>query len=556
MDMRLDWHGYSKVSIAFVLATLTACDVSTSTHAKNETGPGGGAPPPALLHQKMAKTAFSLAKNDWKHIPVPPADGPSLMPVVLAKLVYAQPNKTSEKLGYLRVGEKVARSEAAVSTEDCSGGWYAVRPLGFVCNDKKSTLDQQHPVVRAIQVPPDRTKPMPYDYAFLRSIAPNYLRVPTKDEQFQTEMRLERHLRNYNKLANKWDSYSLGANAVPLSPNGAALSDIPADADIPSYEDRLGGTKSTATAQLIQPPWWLEGRRRIPNFSTFTTAPDELIADRVKRHAGVALIGIFNAGSAAQDRNFSLTVDGRLIPSDKLKAESASAFHGVELAPHSLKLPLGFINRDSVGVYSEKGKRLSAKLNYRKVVELKGSKKKIKGITFWPIGEARWLRERDLKVIIPRGKYPWFAKGNTRWVDVSIHGQSLVLYEGTTPVYATLVSTGRDLLGDPKKSLSTPLGTFRVYQKHVTNTMDSRVADNEFELRDVPWVMYFKGGYALHGAYWHDQFGRARSHGCVNHSPIDARYVFQFVSPDVPGHWHGAYSAEASAQGTIVEIRP
>ena len=44
------------------------------------------------------------------------------------------------------------------------------------------------------------------------------------------------------------------------------------------------------------------------------------------------------------------------------------------------------------------------------------------------------------------------------------------------------------------------MGTFRVYQKHITTTMDSSVADHEFELRDVPWVMYFDGSYALHGA--------------------------------------------------------
>ena len=64
------------------------------------------------------------------------------------------------------------------------------------------------------------------------------------------------------------------------------------------------------------------------------------------------------------------------------------------------------------------------------------------------------------------------------------------------------------------------MGTFRVYQKHITTTMDSSVADHEFELRDVPWVMYFKGSYALHAAYWHDDFGHVRSHGCVNLAPI------------------------------------
>ncbi len=58
--------------------------------------------------------------------------------------------------------------------------------------------------------------------------------------------------------------------------------------------------------------------------------------------------------------------------------------------------------------------------------------------------------------------------------------------------------------------------------------------------------MYFKGGYALHGAYWHDDFGRSRSHGCVNLAPIDARYVFFWASPSVPEHWHAAYAGSRS----------
>jgi lipoprotein-anchoring transpeptidase ErfK/SrfK len=104
--------------------------------------------------------------------------------------------------------------------------------------------------------------------------------------------------------------------------------------------------------------------------------------------------------------------------------------------------------------------------------------------------------------------------------------------------------------------LSTPQGIFRIFQKHVTTTMDSDVADHEFELRDVPWVMYFKGGYALHGAYWHDAFGRPRSHGCVNLAPIDARYVFFWTSPSVPEHWQATYAGDASEPGTLVNIHP
>jgi hypothetical protein len=170
--------------------------------------------------------------------------------------------------------------------------------------------------------------------------------------------------------------------------------------------------------------------------------------------------------------------------------------------------------------------------------------------------DGRWIESADVRTAAKPGELPWFAKDGTKWIDVSILSQTLVLWEGATPVYATLVSTGKDGLGDPKTTHSTPLGVFKIFQKHVTTTMDSDMADHEFELRDVPWVMYFNSGYALHGAYWHDDFGHARSHGCVNLAPIDARHVFFWSTPSVPEHWHAAYAGGSLGGGTLVNIHP
>jgi lipoprotein-anchoring transpeptidase ErfK/SrfK len=151
---------------------------------------------------------------------------------------------------------------------------------------------------------------------------------------------------------------------------------------------------------------------------------------------------------------------------------------------------------------------------------------------------------------------PSFAKTDKRWIDISIQSQTLVLYEGQKAVYATAISTGRDGLGDPKKTLSTPTGTFEIREKHITTTMDANEVDNKFELRDVPWVQYFKGGYALHAAPWHEDFGRPRSHGCVNLSPIDARRVFLFTTPMLPAEWHGVTVEKETGEGTTVLIHP
>jgi hypothetical protein len=62
--------------------------------------------------------------------------------------------------------------------------------------------------------------------------------------------------------------------------------------------------------------------------------------------------------------------------------------------------------------------------------------------------------------------------------------------------------------------------------------------EGPYEVGDVPWTMFYQNSYALHGAYWHNTFGRVRSHGCTNLSPIDARWLFHFTDDEVPAGWH------------------
>ncbi len=522
------------------LCALSGCSGSSETAQK----------PPALVHERTASTAFGVAQARWLHIPVPPEDGPPLLPVALATPVVDRPTSQATPVGYLRLGSRVARSVDPVSREGCKGGWYAVRPVGFVCQDERSTLRLDHPLVRAFPDGPDRNKPLPYRYAFVRSVVPNYLKVPSRAEQEQYEMHLERHLRSYKRLGKAWDETKPGVNDLPLSPSGAVAGPLPADAAVLGMNERYGGHGDDAL------PWWLIGERRVPNVSTFQAPPYAVIAGRVKRHAGIALVDSFVSGDESFGRRFAVTVDGRLLPADKLKAEPGSLFHGAELSGRSL--PMAFAFRDHTHYWSfASGKRSEGEeLAHRTLVELSGKVRNYAGERYVETRDGHWLRSADLKTAAAPSAPPWFAKRGVRWVDVSIVNQTLTLYEGSTPVYLTLVSTGRDGLGEPGKTLSTPTGTFRIYAKHVTTTMDSSVADSEFELRDVPWVMYFQGGYALHAAYWHDDFGRPRSHGCINLAPADARYVFDWVSPQVPAGWHGASSGDTMGAGTLVHIHP
>jgi lipoprotein-anchoring transpeptidase ErfK/SrfK len=527
--------------VALLAASLVGCDGNSWLSKKD----------PAAMRVKPENGGLSQPVDDWTHVPVPPADGPQLAPIAMQAPVYAKPDPKAEVVGYLRLGAKVARSAAPITKDGCPEGWYAVRPLGFVCAGPNATIKLDHPLVRAITVEPDRRKPMPYPYAFLRSIAPSYMKVPSKDEQFQYEMRLERHLRNHEKLKEKWDKLDVGANDVPLDERGLAVGGIPDHAKPLGESERFGGDGSDKV------PWWLEGGRKIPNVSSFKVPSYAVISNRMKRHTGVSLVGTFVAGAESQNRRFAVSTDARLIPADKLKADSGSPFHGYDIK--AVGLPVAFARKEGVKSYRLEGSKLvdADPIAGRTMVALTGSVKELRGERMVETREGLWLPSAELKTAAKSSKLPGWARGSSKWIDVSIQNQVLVLYEGAQPVYVTLVSTGKDGLGDPAKTLSTPTGQFRIYQKHVTTTMDSAVAEHEFELRDVPWVMYFKAGYALHAAYWHDDFGHARSHGCINLAPIDARYVFFWSTPGVPEHWHGAYSGNGGfEEGTLVYVHP
>lgn len=134
------------------------------------------------------------------------------------------------------------------------------------------------------------------------------------------------------------------------------------------------------------------------------------------------------------------------------------------------------------------------------------------------------------------------------WVAVEISEQTLTLMRGASPTFATLVSTGR--FGDP-----TPTGEFRIELKKALGTMRSLPdADEPYAVEGVPWAAYFQGRYALHGAYWHDRFGRRNSHGCVNLSPRDAKRVFEALTPAMPGGWVTVRTGETET-ATLVAVR-
>ncbi len=118
-------------------------------------------------------------------------------------------------------------------------------------------------------------------------------------------------------------------------------------------------------------------------------------------------------------------------------------------------------------------------------------------------------------------------------IQVRLNDQLMIAYEFNQPVYVSKVSTGGILrIG----TYTTPKGSFITYYKRPSRHMAAGdIAASGFDLPGVPWVQYItKGGISFHGTYWHNDFGRPRSHGCINLSMESAKWLYRWASPQVP----------------------
>jgi lipoprotein-anchoring transpeptidase ErfK/SrfK len=110
-----------------------------------------------------------------------------------------------------------------------------------------------------------------------------------------------------------------------------------------------------------------------------------------------------------------------------------------------------------------------------------------------------------------------------RWIEINLTEQKLSAWQGNKLVYTINVSTG-------KRSTPTLTGVFAVQTKLRT----ARMRSSDYDIPDVPYTMYYDGNYAIHGAYWHNNFGIPVSHGCVNLPPKKARLLFDWAKVGTP----------------------
>jgi LysM repeat protein len=118
--------------------------------------------------------------------------------------------------------------------------------------------------------------------------------------------------------------------------------------------------------------------------------------------------------------------------------------------------------------------------------------------------------------------------GGAKWIDVDLSSQTVRAYQGNSVLRSMVVSTGI-------ARYPTPPGQYRIYAKYPSTTMSGP----GYYLPGVPHAMYFYRGYALHGTYWHSNFGTPMSHGCINLTRADAAWLYSWapVGTLVVIHW-------------------
>jgi hypothetical protein len=468
--------------------------------------------------------------------------GPRIGSIGQTTWIYATSTR-KDRLGYLRPGTSARLLAAPPPASDpptkkgrkappprggCkSGRWYAIEPEGFVCGDETTTLDLTIPLYRALAFAGPRPGAVPFGYAF-STRAPMYGKLPTPKE----EKRAERRLRPVSELFQVRHSTAGHEDLAvldPLAPT-SPLPDFLADgraAPVP-----IGQQKGLV-------------RKQIPYGSMLS----------------------FQQVFAFGGRTFLLSPDLTAVPADRMRIFHPSTFHGTPIdAAHAL--PIGWFRREPRARFrrGDGGAMTAVGATWapRTFVGLTGKTVDEGGVLYRETREdGLFARDVDLSVVDAPAAPPKGAAAGEKWIDVALGKGTLTLFEGTTATYSTLMSPGAggttpspDLsTGDLVRAAYTPLGTYRIAVKHraAQMTSEDKPDPDSFWIADVPHTQYFRAPFAIHTAYWHEDFGSPKSGGCVNLSPEDAARVFDWTEPALPPTWAGIM-AHKSKLGTLLVI--
>jgi lipoprotein-anchoring transpeptidase ErfK/SrfK len=437
-----------------------------------------------------------------------PFAGETLTVLMRQVAVYYSPHVDTSWNGALRAGAEVRLVRSGLGDEGCPGyedrpntGWYQIEHNGYVCVSRGAVLTRN--LTRAMRqrlpVQPHRDAAMPYTYAMAGSDVVLYRNLPTEEEEQTHEPERFRD-----------------PEEEPADPT---LSETPR---VHHSIEELEGFEGTPV---------------------------------LRRATHGMFLSLSRALRSPSNTLFWRTHSGGWVRASALQFVGTPSLRGAHLDA-GVHLPLMFVTSDRASLYA-----LSARgsMSVRQRVSRWSTHAPddrpavtVRNNEFVPIQGGLYLKHSDVSVVTAH-EPPSEVQANERWIDVNLDGQFVVAYEGSRAVFASLVSTGIPST-NPESNYETIQGSFRIEQKHLTTTMDGNSSSGgAYSIEDVPWVMYFHDSFALHGAFWHNGFGAVRSHGCVNLSPDDARWIFQWSSPVLPDAWHVVFSA-ADELGTRVYV--
>ncbi len=436
----------------------------------------------------------------------PPTDGPRVYAKSRHVWIRSMPTSDVQWIGFLWWGGSVKiRDEKRVPGAGCKKEWVPVEPRGWVCvDDKRATENpRDEELVSIFPFRPDVNSPWPHKYAAVHA--------PTR-------------------------RYESAPDGLPVW-----------------LDPSLSGKKPPLPFSL--PVGLSEGHTHIESRSAITYAAEADFGDRA----------------------FLLTGDLNWVPKDRVEILSPSEFQGVPLSPAGFHLPLAFFRGKDRPAFKQTaaGGFEPVPEHFRRlnVVQLSSDYVQDGRTTYYRLeGEPLWVSSREAVVPTPKTVTPWGenvgkeagaheaqdagadTQGRKTWLEASILGGWLVAFEGTRPVYATMISAGRGGTPhpdkDPLETASTPTGKYSIGGKFRTATMLS--SSTPIVHMDVPWTQNFSGPHAIHSAYWHDDWGSLKSAGCVNVSPLDGKWLFEFSEPEVPEGWHGVRYVSRYGGGSTV----
>ncbi|RJQ43167.1 MAG: L,D-transpeptidase [Anaerolineaceae bacterium] len=171
-------------------------------------------------------------------------------------------------------------------------------------------------------------------------------------------------------------------------------------------------------------------------------------------------------------------------------------------------------------------------------------------------GDIFWAEASAFRPITEAEISPIHPEVTDKNIIVNVNQQTLSCYEGATEVYFCRVSTGRKLddNGLPADEWATPIGDHWIWRKTISLHMSGGGTGAGWDTMAVPWTSLFVGtGVSIHATFWHSDFGTARSHGCVNASPEDAKWIFRWTTPYislVPGD-----QTASDYSGTMIHVK-